>query len=71
MPEDRAIIVETAEGDELAISHLTGFDEISRCFAFTVGLVGTAIDVTAKAMLGKPLPSRRRRRRPSAGSTAW
>ena len=42
MPEDRAIIVETAAGDELIVTRLTGFDEVSRCFAFTVGLVGTA-----------------------------
>src|SRR6187551_1152860 len=40
MPEDRAIIVETAAGEKLTFTHLDGFDAVSRCFEFTVGLTG-------------------------------
>jgi hypothetical protein len=58
MPEDRAIMVETRAGDALVVTHLAGFDEVSRGFAFTVGLAGPSLDV-------EPRPATR-----SAGSTA-
>jgi type VI secretion system secreted protein VgrG len=55
MPEDRAITVETRAGDALVVTHLAGFDEVSRGFAFTVGLAGPSLDVEPKDLLGKPL----------------
>ena len=47
MPEDRATTVETAKGQTLTFTHLSGFDEVSRCFEFTVGLTGPELDVEA------------------------
>ena len=55
MPEDRAITVETAGGQTLTFTHLAGFDEVSRCFEFTVGLAGPELDVEAGALIGRPL----------------
>ncbi|HRO10393.1 type VI secretion system Vgr family protein [Amaricoccus sp.] len=55
MPEDRAITVETAGGQTLTFTHLDGFDEISRCFEFIVGLVGPELDVEADALINLPL----------------
>ena len=55
MPEDRAISIKTAAGEDLSLTHLEGFDEISGTFAFRVGLVGPSVDVEAKALLGKPM----------------
>lgn len=55
MPDDRAIIVETASGEALTFTHLEGFDEVSRCFAFTVGLTGPALDVAPEALVGRPV----------------
>ena len=56
MPTDRATPVETPLGsDALTFTHLTGREEISRCFAFTVGLVGKDANVDGLKMLGGPL----------------
>ena len=66
MPEDRAVTVETAAGETLTFTHLTGFDEISRCFEFTVGLVGP--DLGRRGRLAGQPPARDRGRggRPEA-----
>jgi type VI secretion system secreted protein VgrG len=55
MPEDRAVVVETASGEKLTFTQLTGFDEVSRGFAFTVGLVSPDLEVAAAALLGRPM----------------
>jgi type VI secretion system secreted protein VgrG len=55
MPEDRAITVESADDDELIVTSLEGFDEVSRGFAFSLRLVGKSVDVKPEAMLGQPL----------------
>ena len=39
----------------LTFTHLSGFDEVSRCFEFTVGLVGPELDVEADALINRPL----------------
>ena len=55
MPEDRATTVETAKGQTLTFTHLSGFDEVSRCFEFTVGLTGPELDVEPDALINRPL----------------
>ena len=55
MPEDRAITIETAGGETLTFTHLAGFDAVSRCFEFTVGLTGPELDVEADALINQPL----------------
>jgi hypothetical protein len=55
MPEDRAITVHAASGQTLTFTHLVGFDEVSRCFEFTVGLAGPELDVEADALVNRPL----------------
>ena len=55
MPEDRATTVETAGGQTLTFTQLSGFDELSRCFEFTVGLVGPELDVEADALVNRPM----------------
>ncbi|RUZ32797.1 type VI secretion system tip protein VgrG, partial [Mesorhizobium sp. M7A.F.Ca.CA.001.15.1.1] len=56
MPNERATVVRTPVGSELlTFTHLVGRDEISRCFAYTVGFVSTDSDIDPLKMLGGPL----------------
>ncbi|MER9306454.1 type VI secretion system tip protein VgrG [Mesorhizobium sp. M0293] len=56
MPNERATVVKTPVGSELlTFTHLVGRDEISRCFAYTVGFVSTDADIDPLKMLGGPL----------------
>ncbi|MDX8540353.1 type VI secretion system tip protein TssI/VgrG [Mesorhizobium abyssinicae] len=53
MPNERATVVQTPLGAELlTFTHLVGRDEISRCFAHTIGFVSTNHDVDPLKMLG-------------------
>lgn len=53
MPNERATVVQTPVGAELlTFTHLVGRDEISRCFAYTVGFVGPSPDIDPLKMLG-------------------
>ncbi|MFD9898311.1 type VI secretion system tip protein TssI/VgrG [Mesorhizobium sp. NPDC059025] len=53
MPNERATVVQTPVGaDLLTFTHLVGRDEISRCFAYTVGFVSKSRDVDPLKMLG-------------------
>ncbi|PBB82136.1 type VI secretion system tip protein VgrG [Mesorhizobium sp. WSM3879] len=53
MPNERATVVQTpVGGDVLTFTHLVGRDEISRCFAYTVGFVSKSQDVDPLKMLG-------------------
>ncbi|TKB14659.1 MAG: type VI secretion system tip protein VgrG [Mesorhizobium sp.] len=53
MPNERATVVQTPlGGDLLTFTHLVGRDEISRCFAYTVGFVSKSHDVDPLKMLG-------------------
>lgn len=53
MPNERATVVQTPVGaDLLTFTHLIGRDEISRCFAYTVGFVSKSRDVDPLKMLG-------------------
>ncbi|TPM93834.1 type VI secretion system tip protein TssI/VgrG [Mesorhizobium sp. B2-1-3A] len=52
MPNERATVVQTPVGAELTFTHLVGRDEISRCFAYTVGFVGPNSDIDPAKMLG-------------------
>ena len=53
MPTDRATAVQTPIGaDMLTFTHLVGRDEMSRCFAYTVGFVGKNAEVDPLKMLG-------------------
>lgn len=54
MPDERATVVRTPLGaDTLIFTHLIGRDEISRCFAFTVGFVSRDTEIDPLKMLGK------------------
>ncbi|TPK92443.1 type VI secretion system tip protein TssI/VgrG [Mesorhizobium sp. B2-4-17] len=53
MPNERATAVQTPVGaDVLTFTHLVGRDEISRCFAYTVGFVSKSRDVDPLKILG-------------------
>lgn len=52
MPNERATVVQTPAGTELTFTHLVGRDEISRCFAYTVGFVSPNADIDPLKMLG-------------------
>ena len=53
MPNERATVVQTPVGGELlTFTHLVGRDEISRCFAYTVGFVSPNSDIDPLKMLG-------------------
>ena len=53
MPTDRATFIQTPLGaDMLTFTHLVGRDEVSRCFAYTVGFVGENADIDPLKMLG-------------------
>lgn len=56
MPNDRAAVVQTPVGADLLIfTHLVGRDEISRCFAYTVGFVSENPNIDPLKMLGGPV----------------
>jgi type VI secretion system secreted protein VgrG len=56
MADDRKTTVQTPLGSEaLTFTHLIGRDEVSRCFAFTVGFISSDENVDALKLLGKPL----------------
>ncbi|MGX5799759.1 type VI secretion system tip protein TssI/VgrG [Bradyrhizobium sp. Arg314] len=52
MPNERATVVQTLAGADLTFTHLIGRDEVSRCFAYTVGFVSKNRDVDPLKMLG-------------------
>ncbi|RWL78814.1 MAG: type VI secretion system tip protein VgrG [Mesorhizobium sp.] len=52
MPNERATVVQTPAGADLTFTHLIGRDEISRCFAYTVGFVSKNRDIDPLKMLG-------------------
>ena len=53
MANDRATVVRTPLGaDTLTFTHLTGRDEVSHCFAYTVGFVSTDPEIDPLKMLG-------------------
>lgn len=56
MANDRVAVVQTPLGpDKLIFTHLIGRDEISRCFAYTVGFVSADPDIDPLKMLGGPV----------------
>ena len=55
MADSRNITVSTALGDKLLFAQMEGFDEISRCFRYEVGLVSKDINVKAEDVLGTPM----------------
>ncbi|MBZ9747573.1 type VI secretion system tip protein VgrG [Mesorhizobium sp. CO1-1-7] len=53
MPNERATVLQTPVGaDVLTFTHLVGRDEISRCFAYTVGFVSKSREIDPLKMLG-------------------
>ncbi|MBZ9845759.1 type VI secretion system tip protein VgrG [Mesorhizobium sp. CA5] len=52
MPNERATVVQTPAGADLTFTQLIGRDEISRCFAYTVGFVSKNRDIDPLKMLG-------------------
>lgn len=54
MADGRNITVGTALGDSLLFAQMEGFDEISRCFRYEVGLVSKDINLKAEDILGTP-----------------
>jgi type VI secretion system secreted protein VgrG len=56
MADDRATVVQTPLGaDLLTFTHLAGRDEVSQCFAYTVGFVSSNPDIDPLKMLGGPV----------------
>ncbi|MBN9077545.1 MAG: type IV secretion protein Rhs [Rhizobiales bacterium 65-79] len=56
MSNDRAAVIVTPIGsEELTFAHMTGRDEISRCFAYTVGFVSRNAEIDPLSMLGGPV----------------
>lgn len=55
MADSRNITVSTALGEKLLFAQMEGFDEISRCFRYEVGLVSKDINVKAEDVLGTPM----------------
>lgn len=55
MADGRKISVDTALGDTLLFSRMDGFDEISQCFRYELGLVSKDINVKAEDLLGTPV----------------
>jgi type VI secretion system secreted protein VgrG len=54
MAEGRNIVVSTALGDTLLFAQMEGFDEISQCFRYELGVVSKDINVKADDILGTP-----------------
>lgn len=55
MADGRNITVSTALGDTLLFSQMEGFDEISGCFRYELGMVSKDISIKAEAILGTPV----------------
>jgi len=55
MPDERAIIVRTAAGDELIVTALRGADAVSAGFVLSLDLVGRSLAVKPEDMLGRVL----------------
>ena len=56
MPSTREFTVTTPLGPEtLLFAHLTGRDEVSRCFDYHLALASRDIDIAAEDLLGKPV----------------
>ena len=56
MSSTREIAVSTPLGTEaLRFAHLTGRDEIGRCFTYDIALVSRDLDIAAENLLGKPM----------------
>jgi type VI secretion system secreted protein VgrG len=55
MADGRNITVSTALGDKLLFSQMEGWDEISQCFRYELGLVSKDINVKAEDILGTPV----------------
>ncbi|WP_311031909.1 type VI secretion system Vgr family protein [Mesorhizobium koreense] len=56
MSDDRAAVIETPIGSEqLTFARMVGRDEISRCFAYTVGFVSKNSEIDPLSMLGGPV----------------
>ena len=59
MFEDRQISVKTPLPDEdLMFAQMTGFDEVSQCFAFDLAMVSEDMDIKAEDLLGHPITVR-------------
>ncbi|NJM82347.1 MAG: type VI secretion system tip protein VgrG [Tabrizicola sp.] len=54
MPDMREISATTPLGDDLRFSQMEGWDEISQCFRYELGLVSENVDIEAEKLLGKP-----------------
>ena len=54
MADDRNITVSTALSDKLLFAQMEGFDEISQCFRYEIGLVSKDINLKAEDILGTP-----------------
>jgi len=54
MATQRDITVKTALGDTLDFAQMEGFDEISQCFRYEVGLVSKDINIKPEDLLGTP-----------------
>lgn len=54
MADGRNITVSTALGDGVLFAQMEGFDEISQCFRYEVGLVSKDINLKAEVILGTP-----------------
>ena len=55
MADGRNITVSTALGDSLLFAQMEGFDEISQCFLYEVGLISKDINIKAEDILGTPV----------------
>jgi type VI secretion system secreted protein VgrG len=55
MADGRSISVKTTLGDTLMFSQMEGFDEISACFRYDLGLVSKDINVKPEDLLGTPV----------------
>ncbi|MBL9051850.1 MAG: type VI secretion system tip protein VgrG [Tabrizicola sp.] len=52
MADGRKITVSTALGDKLLFAQMEGFDEISQCFRYEIGMVSKDINLKAEDILG-------------------
>lgn len=56
MPKDLTAVLRTPlPEDALTFTHLEGRDEVSRCFAFTVGFASPDLDIDPLKLLGGPI----------------
>jgi type VI secretion system secreted protein VgrG len=55
MADGRNITVSTALGDKLLFSQMEGWDEVSQCFRYELGVISKDINVKAEDILGTPV----------------